>query len=249
MIALGTILWMMPAGVLAGTPLLILEEAQRDLVQNTFWWGNTLLATFVLYDDGLVLFRTERKSKEVRSSQLTRAALEEWTGLIEQSGFPDLRESYSLNLKLEQPISVIKYRHNGVIRRIAVSGPMRESKDRAKAPQAFVELFDRMVSFAPVESKIWEPLRVEVRISPFMKPAGKPLRWPKGLPGLTDSSTKKESIGPEMYHLHLEGKNRGKLERLLASRKENQAVAIGGRLWSVYPNRYCLPGEEQWHGK
>ncbi len=250
MAVVGTMLWLMPLGLLAGTPLLVLQEAspQRELPQSRFWQENIILPTFVLYDDGLVLFRTARNSTEVRSSRLTRVEIEEWIGLIEQSGFWDLSESYSLNMRLEQPISVIKYRHDGDIRRIAVSGPMRENKDRARAPKTFVELFDRMVSFAPTGSKVWEPLRVEVRIFPSVESDGKPLPWPKGWPDLTDASTR-TFIGYETYLLYVDGKNRKKLERLMLSLKEKQALAIGGRPWSAALTRYCLPGEEQWQRK
>lgn len=229
MVVVGMMLWLMPSGLLAGTPLLLLEEMNnpRQYTPTRFWWGNNLLPIFVLYDDGLVLFRTALESKELRSTQLTRAAVEEWIGLIEQSKFWELQESYRLNNRMEEErVSLIKYRHEGVIKRIAVWGPIRENIYRSRAPQKYVELFDRMVSFAPTQSKVWEPLRVEVEILP-LNSSGKPRAWPKGWPGLTDSSTKKSFR--DSYRLYIDGKKIKKLERFVASLKENQAVAIGGR--------------------
>ena len=136
---------------------------------------------------------------------------------------------------------------------VRVFGNIRNSEeDRQKTPAAFLKLFDQMIAFDHKDVHLWEPDKVEIHVIPYTNSEGEPVPWPKGWPDIKDKTTKdmKEYFGRgESYNIYLPGKNKNELEQILFHLKENQAVLMNERQWSVSPWRYCLPGEELWINK
>ena len=229
--------------------LILLDEGTSEPLAPGPWAQNDSNPSFVLYEDGLVIFRKGKGSAEFFSVQLTP---EETNTLLERSSVEDflkLEENYYTTNLFDQPYSVIKYWQAHAMKRVAVFGPIRESaEDRNKAPQAFLRIFDRLTSFNHETARLWEPEKLEIHVIPYTDSKGEPVAWPKDWPDLNDKTTEDitEYVGHESYHIYLAGDQRDKLEQLLSGLKEKQAVLMNGRQWYVSPWRYCLPNEEAW---
>ena len=231
-------------------PLILLDEGTSLPLAPGPWALNGLNPTFVLYQDGLVIFRKGRDSSEFFSVQLTP---EETNTLLEGlivGDFLKLKENYYTTNLPDQPYSVINYWQDHAMKRVAVFGPIRKSaEDRNKTPQAFLRIFDRLTSFNHETAQLWEPEKLEIHVIPYTDSKGEPVAWPKDWPDLNDERTKNTTglIGRgESYNLYLSGDHRDELEQLLSGLKEKQAVLMNERQWYVSPWRYCLPNEEAW---
>lgn len=231
-------------------PVILLDEGTHKSPAPGPWALNDLNPTFVLYEDGLVIFRKGRGSSEFFSVQLTPEEMNTLLGGLSVEDFLKLGENYYTNNLFDQPYSVIKYWQDHAMKRVAVFGPIRESaEDRNKTPQAFLKIFDRLTSFDHENARLWEPERLEIHVIPYTNSEGEPVAWPKDWPDLNDKTTKDTSSfygRGESYHIYLGGDHREELEQLLSSLKEKQAVLINERQWHVSPWRYCLPNEELW---
>ena len=234
------------------TPILVLHEATHEGLPSaeTIWSLNALNPTFVLYEDGMVIFKKERRSSESFSAQLTPEQMHALLGELNVKEFLTLEEAYSTNNHLEQPGTVIKYWQDHAMKRVMVSGQIRESaEDRNRAPQAFLRMFDRLTGFHHENARVWVPETLEIHVIPYTNSEGIPVAWPKDWPDLDDETTKDttEYIGTgESYNLYLSGDRREEFEQLLSNLAEKQAVLMNGRQWYVSPWRYCLPNEDVW---
>jgi len=238
-------------GAAERTPILVLQEMTHKVKPAGAWSLNALNPTFVLYEDGLVIFKKGKDSLEFFSAQLTpeqmSALLEGWSS----EEFLRLSEElYSTNNQLEQPVSLIRYWQDHAMKTVRVSGAIRDSaEDRRKVPPAFLMIFDRLTAFCPEPARPWEPELLELHVIPYTNAKGEPVRWPTEWPDITDETTQDKTAyfgRGETYHIYLDGDQRDALERLLAGLNEKQAVLMHERQWHVSPFRYCLPSEARW---
>ena len=231
------------------TPLILLNEGTSIPPAPGPWSLNDFNPTFVLYKDGLVIFRNGKGPSEFFSVQLTPEETNTLLRGLIVGDFLKLKENYYTTNLFDQPYSVIRYWQDHAMKRVAVFGPIRESaEDRNKAPQAFLRIFDRLTSFNHETARLWEPEKLEIHVIPYTDSKGEPVAWPKDWPDLNDKTTEDitEYVGHESYHIYLAGDQRDELEQLLSGLKEKQAVLMNGRQWYVSPWRYCLPNEEAW---
>lgn len=232
------------------TPLLVLTESTHKPLEPQAWTLNNLNPTFVLYNDGLVIFKKGEGSLEFFSVELTPAEMNAWLEGLNIAEFLKLGDSYYTNNYFDQPVSVMKYWQGHTIKRVMVSGPIRDSEaDRNKTPEAFLKIFDRLIAFHHKNAQSWEPEKLEIYVIPYTDSKGEPVAWPKGWPDLNDTTTKDTSKfygRGESYHIYLSGDQRDELEQMLSGLKEKQAVLMNERQWYVSPSRYCLPNEEVW---
>ena len=230
-------------------PVLLLREGAMESppAPRTIWRLNALNPTFVLYHDGLVIFKKEYRQSELFSAQLRPDEMRALLQGFNLEEFLRLEESYRTNNHVDQPGSVIKYWQDQTMKRVMVSGPIRDSQeDRNKAPQAFLAIFDRLCAFHHENARLWEPKTVQLHVFPYQEAKGESVAWPTAWPDLNDPTTKDTTAtyGRESYDIFLNGDQRDELEQLLSGLKEKQTVLMNGRQWYVSPHRYLLPNEE-----
>ncbi len=228
-------------------PILLLSESTRSAryagADKTIWSLGFLNPVFVLYDDGLAVFKND--GDRFRLFSVVLASREKNTLLSAIDGFLKLEDSYTTTNQFHPPVYFIKYWQGSRMKKVSVIGPIRTSEeDRNKTPRAFLELFDQMVSFRHKKARLWEPETVEIDVYPLTDAQGEPVPWPKGWPDLSHKSTKKGRKGS--YKIFLDGVNKDKLEQMLSSLKEEQAVLISHKHWYIAPRRYLLPNEQMW---
>lgn len=239
-------------------PVILLRETTHWVHQGwdkTIWKLGFLNPTFVLYDNGLVIFKKGGDQFELFSVELTP---QEMNSLLEEfklDEFVKLGESYKTSRRFEQPIYSIQYWPEGKPKPVKVFGWIRDNEeDRKNTPPVFLKLFDKMISFDHPNARLWQPEKVEIRVFAFneMKVEGEPVPWPKEWPDLNHKTTKKndkkyENVYIEdSYNIYLDGDKKDDLERMLSSLKEQQAVLINEKQWFIARQRYILPGEELW---
>lgn len=231
-------------------PILVLRQMTHEPESSKLWSLNRLNPTFVLYNNGLVIFKKSEDSLEFLSTELTPTEMKTWLGELDIAEFLTLGDSYFTNNYFHQPVSIITSWHNSTIKRVMVSGSIRDNEtDRNNAPQAFLKIFDQLITFHHDNTRVWEPEKVQLHIVPYTDSRGEPAAWPKGWPDLNDKATKDTSRAygtGESYNIHLSGDQRDELEQILFGLQDKQAVLINERPWYVSPHRYCLPGEDLW---
>ncbi len=235
-------------------PIIYFDESSAWPIRKdtTIWQLNSINPDFVLYDDGLVIFKKDEDQFDLYSVQLTK---DEMNGLLEKFNIGDdfmkLEDSYSTNNLFDQLTYLIKYWQNSKMKRVLVSGPIRDSeKDRENTPPAFLELFDQIISFTNKDAPLWQPEKVEIHLYSFEDSQGEPVPWPKKWPDLNHPTTKKnaDEWSKYSYTIYLDGEKKDELEEMFSSLKEEQAVLINEKPWYIAPKRYILPSEEMWEG-
>lgn len=165
------------------TPLILLDEmtqGEPPALSTTRWALNFLNPMFVLYKDGLVIFKKARGSSESCSAQLTPEQVNALLEGLNVEAFLALEEEYYTNNQFHQPLAIITYWQDHAMKRVMVSGPIRErAEDRNKTPHAFLRIFDRVTSFHHENAQLWEPEKLEIRVIPYTDSKGAPVAWPK----------------------------------------------------------------------
>jgi hypothetical protein len=118
----------------------------------------------------------------------------------------------------------------------------------AAVPLAFRTVYDRVTRFSLVAPEPWHPDSIEVAAWGYeYAPDDPPLEWPANWPDMRSSgSTREQQPGiDELWRFRIPYSYRVELERLLASRREKQAIRIAGRKWAV-GFRLPFPGESRW---
>jgi len=231
-------------------PLITLEEGTRAVgADSSLWRLNSLNPSFVLYDDGLAVFKKGIKSLEYYSVKLDDLELKALLKKFEINEFLKLGDSYSTNNKFHQPVNFIKYRRGSKMKKVRVIGTLRDDqKDRSQSPKAFLTVFDQMVSFKNKNSQLWTPYQLEIALYPQKNPQGEPVPWPSEWPDLNHKTTKKRSASDlsHSYMIYLDGSHKRELERMISGLKENQAVIINDNPWYLAPKKYIFPNEKMW---
>lgn len=233
-------------------PIILLQEithAPHEGIDKIIWKLGFLNPNFVLYDDGLVIFKSDKDQFELFSVELTP---QEMNTLLEEfriDEFLKLEDSYYTNNQFHQPLYFIKYWQGRKMKKVRVIGPIRDNEaDRNIAPKAFLKIFDKMISFHHKNARLWEPEKIEIALYPYTNSQGEPVPWTAGWPDLSHKTTKKRTDVhlSHSYTIYLDGANKDKLEQMLFRLKKKQAVLINQKQWYIAPQRYILPNEEMW---
>jgi hypothetical protein len=198
--------------------------------------------TFVLYDDGLVIFvrRNKQGNPEYAATRLTGDDFVKLrANLAGNDPFFVLKAHYDLLLPSDQPSNVITlWNTKRGAKQVSVYGDLRHSKEaRDLAPQPFVRLFDKAVSYTNPEATSWRPEKFEVIVWETQRSDAVP--WPKDWPDLNDPTTIKRG---KVYSLYLEW---SKLTTFRTLTHNGHALLINGKTWA-FSLRYPLPSEEAW---
>jgi len=218
--------------------------------EESIWKMGGSNPAFVLYDDGLVIFKKPGDDITLFSAQLSEEHMNDLLARFKlSSDFAGLEESYDASRMLDQPVFIIRSWQDGHIKTVRVFGDVEGNQEaRDNTPSAFLKILDQMASFDPETAQPYEPEFVELYILPYTDAEGEPVAWPEGWADLEDARTtdQTKTVGHEGYNIYLAGEHKEEFEKLLAGLNEKQAVLMNERKWYVSPYRYCLPSEELW---
>lgn len=202
--------------------------------------------TFALYDDGLVIFaRANQEGRpEYASVILSEKERAEFLAALPVKEFNELRHEYELDLKTDQPTTVLSVGDRTGLKSVRVYGnlqrPLREDD-----PRAFIETYQRLKSFRNARAARWMPEKVELMIWPY-ESAGEPLAWPKNWPDTAHPTTRKRGTGKDNinYSIYLTPAQYERLRKQVESNSAD-ALLINKRKWA-FSFRFPFPNEESW---
>ncbi|HEX7998997.1 MAG TPA: hypothetical protein VF528_11460 [Pyrinomonadaceae bacterium] len=205
--------------------------------------------SFALYDDGLLIFtRTNQEGRpEYASLTLSGKELEDFLASLPVKEFNELRHEYELDLRTDQPTTVLSVGDRRGLKSVRVYGNLQRSM-KADDPQAFMEIYRKLKSFEDARARRWMPEKIELMIWPY-ESASDPLAWPKGWPDTAHPSTKKKGTSKDSinYSIYL---TQPQYESLLkrVERESADALLINNRKWA-FSFRFPFPNEESWRKK
>jgi hypothetical protein len=200
--------------------------------------------SFALYENGLVIFVVRRDDEEAyMSAVLNEKELDEFQKELDlEGGLWDLQDFYEASDSTDQPMNSIYVWLLGRHKRVSVYGSLGEMEDRQRTPKAFLDLFDELKAYTNATAQTWVPEKIEVMIWPYEYSPEEPLKWPAWWPDLNHSTTKRRG---DSYSIYLAAEKTDEFSKLLAARREKQAVEISGKKWAV-SYRVPFPSEELW---
>lgn len=217
---------------------------------------------FVLYDNGLVIYKKNRGDCKFFSVELSPEGLNAFLKEINPDDeFFKLDSDYDTflaDLYAEigdqidggsWPFCRIRLWHGNTMKQVRILGSIEVYEMRSKVPDAFLKIADRLYSFDHPDAHLWQPEKIMVSAWPTNVPDDNLVLWPYDWPDLYDEATKefKDSDG-NYYFIHMSGDKLSELDRLLSSLDGNSAILINGKEFFVKVSHYCLPAEELFEG-
>ena len=220
-------------------PLIVLRESSP--------WAMVMGAggpTFVLYRNGIVIYRENKKYVSVKLNE------SEFYKLIKElkpsSDFLDLKGYYDLSEWTDEATTRLLINLNGFKKYVDTYGNLYSIKKGQKpAPKAFSKLFNKLIKYKHKNSKPWFPKKFEAMISPYEYAPEKSIVWHSDWPDLFDVWTKKRY---ESYSIYMDASKYQEFEDFLKTRSMRGAVEINNRKWSV-DVRLPFPNEKIWMSK
>jgi len=199
--------------------------------------------SFVLYSDGTVIFWS--KAENAGRYLTTKLSVSEVDGLVgglRPRELAHLADSYSVDEGTDAPTNVLViHTEDAPSKKISVYGSIRLITDNQVAlPESLKADLIRLDSYSNPSAVVWTPERVEVIVWPFDYARGTSLKWPSDWPGINSSTTVKRK---QTYSIFLPYADWPKLQKLLASRKQTEAVLIDGKKWA-YSVGFPFPHEK-----
>jgi hypothetical protein len=200
----------------------------------------------LLFPDGTLIWADANGRKTIFSTARLTADELAWVraAMGKAEDFQHLKDEYNTApgvsdlpsveiVRYEKPFSkkVDVYGYvSGFVPTPAVSRvPTAEKAD--VVPKEFDRAYKVLTGLHPKNSTPWVPAWAEVIIWPYEYAPDESLPWPTEWPGLESKFAIQD--GNDSYSLILPGKEIQKLEQLLASRREKQAILISGRKWAI----------------
>jgi hypothetical protein len=202
--------------------------------------------TFAMYDDGLVIFaRTNGEGRaEYASVTLSDKERTAFLNALPVERFNELQPDYELDLKTDQPTTVLSVGDRTGLKSVRVYGnlqrPLREND-----PRAFFEIYQKLKAFADARAARWMPEKVELMIWPY-ESASEPLPWPKNWPDTAHPTTKQRGTSKDSinFSIYLTPTQYESLRKQV-ERKSVDALLINKRKWA-FSFRFPFPNEESW---
>ena len=203
--------------------------------------------SFALYDDGLVIFTRPNQDgrHEYASVVLSERERREFLASLPIAQFNNLLNEWELDLRTDQPTTLISIRDEGGVKLVRVYGNLERAM-KADDPQAFIEIYRRLKSFQHARAARWMPEKVEMMIWPY-ESASEPLRWPKDWPDTTHPTTRSRAeVGKEgiNYSIYLTPAQYERLKKEVEG-KSIDALLISKRKWA-FSFRFPFPDEDDW---
>ncbi len=121
--------------------------------------------------------------------------------------------------------------------------PPYEMQYPDRLPDEFVKIYNAMTDIGYQDAGVWTPAYIEILIWLYEHSPEKPLPWPEKWPSPEDPLTRKHG---NLYSLYMDGTKLGDLKIFFSKLKQNQAVLIDERKWSL-SYRFVFPGESVWN--
>ena len=226
------------------------EQYGKPLIQLTIgdpfeWIIGANNPRFVMYEKGQIIYRLKIKD-ELKYVEVTLSQ-EELREVIDSfaisDAFYDLDSSYSscpgcLDLPTH---TIIVDLHSK--KKCAVYGSMKTTKMRNNTPKAFVDLYDKIMSYEHPKAKAWFPPTFEIHVWDYSD-APRQREWIEGFPDLNSPSTKK--IDDNNYILYLDSSNLETYTKYDQTIAYDEAVVINGRKMQL-SQRISLPNIKHPH--
>lgn len=214
-------------------------------------WGIALGANdpwFVLYDDGVVIYRKADGHRVARLSPDESAAL---VASLQPAALGSSAGSYSAVDATDQTQTSMLLRTDAGVILISVYGPFTPTggamrgppqDDPRQPPKAFLDAYAWLTAFERADAVAWSPEAFEVRLRPYAHSRSEPVVWPSSWPGLSHPDTLQRRDG---YSLFVPYAELDSARDLISTRREQTAVAIEGRRWAA-SLRLPFPKEDVW---
>lgn len=198
--------------------------------------------TFVLYDDGRVIYATKAGYVTVALSPAERDAL---LTNIDAPALQPLAKHYDRYPGVsDMRTAVLVVFEDAKPSIISVYGGIDSSWTKGSiVPEKVVIAGNRLRSFTHPDAQPWLPEQIEVMIWPYEYAPQKSIVWPARWPGLDSPDTVKRREGA--YSLFIPSADLSRLRAFLKTRREKGAVEISGRKWAV-DWRLLFPTERAW---
>jgi hypothetical protein len=198
--------------------------------------------SFVLYSDGTVIFWSKAEtSGRYLTTKLSANEMDGFVAGLHIEELNALADSYSVDEGTDAPTNALVLRATAApSKTISIYGSIRLIKDnQVSLPESLKADLIRLDSYNNPAAVPWAPDRVEVIVWPFDYARGASLKWPSDWPGIHAPATVKRK---QTYSIFLPSADLPRLQKLLASRKETQAMLIDGRKWACSV-RFPFPHE------
>ncbi|MFC0518402.1 hypothetical protein ACFFGT_29580 [Mucilaginibacter angelicae] len=212
-----------------GTPLVVLTETNPWLMVI-----GSDVPTFVLYKKGQILYK-KKVSNKIKYFQV-KLDQDEVGAALKKLGITDSLQKLPAEINAssasDQPTSELILNLNST-KQISVYGSLRyeKSKARENTPAPFLKVYDNLINFKDDKAKEWVPDIIEVMFTTYSNSPEKPLKWPTEWPDLKNPHSVQRSV--DLYSIYLDKNDINKLKKLVNSLKDNQAVEVNGRKFSI----------------
>lgn len=210
-----------------GKPLIVLTERNP--------WATVIgsdVPTFAMYENGQIIYKKqENEQLKFYEVRLTKEELQEVikSFLILESIYK-LDDRISLSYSTDQPSNHL-FLNIDLKKTIIVYGNLdKQSKDRQKAPEQLLTVYDNIKNYKNSSAKEWLPARVEVIFWDY-KYAATSRPWPKEFPDLNSNSTLKSNS--DSYSVFIDRKLFEPFKKFYLSMEEKQAVEINNRKMAI----------------
>jgi hypothetical protein len=217
-----------------GQPLLVLTETNPRLMV-----AGADVPSFALYEGGQIIYKQTNKKGGERyyHTQLAQEQLQELIGsLLISQDLMKLPEKPSTAPVQDQPVNEIVLNFDTLLVKQVYGDLRNDERAREKAPVAFLKVYDKLIAYTESHSQEWLPEKIEVLVTDYLKTPEQTIKWPAKWPTLKSPDTIWRS--EKLYSLYLDRKHYKELQALVNSLKEDYAVEINGKKFTV---SYRLP--------
>lgn len=227
----------------AGQPIVVLDALQP-------WVSNGNSTSFVLYDDGLVIYAS-KESSSLRPYLQARLSKTELAALSPPSSLLSLKHDYATLPASDVPEYRLYFIAEGHRSVISIWGFLRQTGacgncPLAPLPAALDGYLGKIIQYSNPQAKPWQPQSVQLEIEPASgRPAAK---WPNNWPGLKSAMLIKTDFPdtPDWYCVTVPGKDWEELHGFVQSIGPNGTFTMDDKTWSIIQMRFMMPEEREW---
>lgn len=215
------------------------------------WMANGNSTSFVLYDDGLVIYAS-KAPHSLHPYMQARLTKEELAELSPPASLLDLKHGYvtlhasdvpEYRLHLTVGTSHSEISVLGFLRQIGGCGHCQ----LAPLPTALDEYLGKIIRYSNPRAAPWQPEEMQLEIAPA--PGRPTAKWPDNWPDLKSAMVIKTDFpdnSPDWYCLTVPGKDWAELYRFTQSIGHDGTFIMDDKTWSIVQTRFVLSEERQW---
>lgn len=220
--------------------------AVLDVLRQTTNGNST---SFVLYDDGLVIFvpKSASSSEPYFSVQLTKRELE---NISPPSSLLSLKREYITFNASDVPAYRLLFSTGGHRKVISVLGFLQQTGEwypgeLSPLPNTLDTYLGKIIGFSNSRAKAWPPNDIQVEIA-SQAPVSPPFQWPEAWPDIHSPTSVKFKWPEDWYCLTLPGNGWPALHHLAGALGDDGTFLMDGKTWSIVHMRFILPEEKRW---